>query len=245
MLAPYGREEQVMNILVVDIGGTHVKLLASGQKESRGFDSGKDLIPDELVRKVRREAKEWEFDAISLGYPGLVDKQGPRAEPRNLGHGWVGFDFKAAFGKPVKLINDAAMQALGSYDGGRMLFVGLGTGVGSTLVVQKVVIPLELGQLPYQGTTLVDHLGREGRDRLGPRAWQKAVEDAVGILKAAFAADYVVLGGGHASEVDPLPPGARRGGNELAFEGGFRLWEMEVAHLDHRDAAFEAWRVVY
>jgi predicted NBD/HSP70 family sugar kinase len=234
-----------MKVLVIDIGGTHVKLLATGQKQPRSFDSGKDLTPDELVRMVRREAQDWDYNAVSLGYPGLVTKMGPKAEATNLGPGWVGFDFAAAFGKPVKIINDAAMQALGSCEGGRMLFLGLGTAVGSALVVQKVVIPLELGLLPFRDATLVAYLGREARQRHGSRAWQQAVEEAVGVLKNAFPVDYIVLGGGGARHLDPVPEGARRGGNALAFEGGFRVWETEVAHLDHRDAASEVWRVIY
>ncbi len=233
-----------MNVLVIDVGGTHVKLLAAGQKDSRCFDFGKGLTPEVLVRKVREQAGDWPYDAESLGYPGLVGEDGPTEEPENLGAGWVGFDFVAAFGEPVKIINDAAMQALGSYEGGRMLFLGLGTAVGSTLVAQKVVIPLELGQLPFHDATLADHLGRAGLNRRGERAWE-AVGEAVGILKGAFAADHVVLGGGNADRVDPLPEGVRRGGNENAFEGGFRLWETEVTHLDREDAAAEVWRVVH
>lgn len=233
-----------MNILVVDIGGTHIKLLASGQKEPRQFDSGKDLTPDELIRKVHIEAQGWDYEAVSLGYPGLVNKNGPKAEPQNLGKGWVDFNYEAALGKPVKVINDAAMQALGSYQGGRMLFLGLGTAVGSALIVHKVIIPLEIGLLPFRDATLVAYLGREAHRR-EPHIWQQAVEEAVAVLKRAFVADYVILGGGGASEVGSLPAGSRRGGNELAFTGGFRLWETEVAHLDKRDAPFEVWRVVY
>ena len=231
-----------MNVLVIDVGGTHVKLLAAGQKDSRRFDFGKGLTPEVLVRKVREQAGDWPYDAESLGYPGLVGKDGPTEEPENLGAGWVGF--VAAFGKPVKIINDAAMQALGSYEGGRMLFLGLGTAVGSTLVAQKVVIPLALGQLPFHDATLADHLGPRASTAAASAAWE-AVGEAVGILKGAFAADHVVLGGGNADRVNPLPEGVRRGGNENAFEGGFRLWETEVTHLDREDAAAEVWRVVH
>jgi polyphosphate glucokinase len=234
-----------MNVLVIDIGGTHVKLLATGQKNPARFDSGKEMTPDALVRQVREHARGWAYDAVSLGYPGLVDKDGTREEPENLGRGWVGFDFAAAFGKAVKVINDAAMQALGSYQGGRMLFLGLGTGLGSTLVVQKVIVPLELGLLQLRDATLVDYLGRPGLRRRGRAVWQEALTEAVGVLKRAFAADYLVLGGGNADLVDPVPEGARLGGNENAFEGGFRLWETEILHLDHKDAAREVWRVVY
>jgi polyphosphate glucokinase len=234
-----------MKVLVIDVGGTHVKLLAAGQKESRRFDSGKDLTPDELVRGVREHARDWHYDAVSLGYPGLVGKDGPKEEPENLGPGWVGFDFATAFGKPVKVLNDAAMQALGSYEEGRMLFLGLGTAVGSTLIVQKVVVPLELGQLPFGDATLVDYLGRKGLERLGEAVCQQALAEAVRILKGEFAVERIVLGGGNAARVDPLPEGAHRGGNEKAFEGGFRLWEREVVHVDKEEAATEVWRVVY
>jgi polyphosphate glucokinase len=176
---------------------------------------------------------------------GLSPRDGPKEEPPNLGHGWVGFDFAAAFRKPIKLINDAAMQALGSSKGGNMLFLGLGTAVGSTLVVQKIVIPLDVGRLPFRGETFAGCLVREGLKRHGKQVWQQAVAEAVGVLKRAFLADYLVLGGGNADEVDPLPEGARRGRNENAFEGGLRLWETEVAHLDKGDAPSEGWRVVY
>jgi polyphosphate glucokinase len=169
-----------VNVLVIDVGGTHVKLAAAGQGESHHFASGAGLTPDELVRTVREQAAGWDYDAVSLGYPGLVSKGGPKEEPENLGRGWVGFDFAAAFGRPVKVLNDAAMQALGSYEGGRMLFLGLGTAVGSTLIVQKVVIPLELGQLPFRDRALVDYLGREALQRDGRPAWEGAVAEAVG-----------------------------------------------------------------
>jgi polyphosphate glucokinase len=234
-----------MNVLTIDVGGTHVKLLAAGQKESRRFNSGKDLTPGALVGAVREHARDWDYDAVSLGYPGLVGKDGPKEEPENLGGGWVGFDFAAALGKPVKVVNDAVMQALGSYQGGRMLFLGLGTAVGSTLIVHKVVVPLELGQLPFRDATLVDYLGHKGLERLGEAVWRQALAEVVRILQGAFAVDHVVLGGGNGARVDPLPEGANRGGNENAFEGGFRLWEMEVVHVDREDAALEVWRVVY
>jgi polyphosphate glucokinase len=233
-----------MNVLVIDIGGTHVKFLATGQTQRRQFSSGETLTPQELVEKVREQTKDWSFDAVSIGFPGKVGKDGPSAEPENLGSGWVHFDFAAAFGKPVKVINDAAMQALGSYEGGRMLFLGLGTGLGSTLVADRVVIPLELGQLPYKPDgNVVSYLGREGFKSRGKDVWLRALRDIVPILRGAFVADYVVLGGGSVKEVDPLPEGMRRGGNENAFEGGFRLWETEVAHADEAPAA-EVWRVV-
>jgi polyphosphate glucokinase len=196
-----------MKILVVDIGGTHVKLLATGQHEACRFDSDKGLTPDDLIREIHPRTEGWDYQAVSLGYPGLVTKDGPKAEPANLGPGWVGFDFAAALGKPVKLINDAAMQALGSYERGRMLFLGLGTAVGSALVVQKVLISLELGQLPFRDAILVHYLSHEGLERYGLPQWRQAVAEAARVFKEAFVADYLVLGGGNAHAVDPMPEG--------------------------------------
>lgn len=233
-----------MRILVIDIGGSNVKFLATGRSEARRFPSGEKLTPEELVKKIHEQTADWFYEVISLGLPGLVSKDGAAAEPGNLGEGWIGFDFNAAFGKPVKIINDAAMQALGAYDGGRMLFLGLGTGVGSTLIANRVIIPLELGELPYKPDgSLGDYLSKKGLREHGKEAWQRVVSEIVPILRGAFVADYVVLGGGNAAQVDPLPEGARRGGNEDAFTGGFRLWETEVAHADHAPAP-EIWRVV-
>src|SRR5262245_60545550 len=187
-----------------------------------------DFTPSRLVETVRELADGWDYEAISIGYPGQVGSHGPRSEPGNLGPGWVGFDFAAAFDKPVKMINDAAMQALGSYEGGRMLFLGLGTGLGSGLITGHVVIPMELGRLPYQdGQTLGDMLGRRGLDRLGKGAWRKVVNEAVAALMAAFVADYVVVGGGNAKHVKDLPPGTRLGHNLTAFRGGFRVWSVD------------------
>jgi polyphosphate glucokinase len=222
-----------MKVLVVDIGGTHVKVRATGPDEPRRFSSSKDLTPNRLVAKVRELTRDWEYEAVSLGYPGRVGRRGPVEEPGNLGSGWVGFDYAAAFGCPVKVLNDAAMQALGSYDGGRMLFLGLGTGLGSTLIADKTLVSLELGQLPYREGCLSALLGRQGLERLGQVEWQCLLEQVVPALRKAFAADYVVLGGGNAEKVQPLPEGARRGGNENAFRGGFRLWETAVVPLDH------------
>jgi hypothetical protein len=216
------------SILVIDIGGTKVKILATGQTEPRKAPSGKGFTPAKLVETARALAEGWEYQAISIGYPGLVGAHGPRSEPGNLGPGWVGFDFAAAFGMPVKMVNDAAMQALGSYEGGRMLFLGLGTGLGSALIAGNVIIPLELGWLVYDGErTLGEVLGRRGLDRLGKGEWRRAVYRAVTALMKAFCTDYVVVGGGNAKNVKDLPPGARRGHNLTAFRGGIRLWGIE------------------
>jgi len=216
------------SILVIDIGGTKVKVLATGQTEPRKAPSGKDFTPSRLVETARELARDWEYDGISIGYPGMVGAQGPRSEPGNLGPGWVGFDFAAAFGKPVKMVNDAAMQALGSYEGGRMLFLGLGTGLGSSLIAGNVIVPLELGRLPYDGErTLSEVLGRRGMERNGKSEWRKAVTRVVIALMGAFVADYVVIGGGNAKQVKELPPGARLGHNLTAFRGGIRLWSLE------------------
>jgi polyphosphate glucokinase len=216
------------SILVVDVGGTKIKILVAGQTEARKAPSGKGFTPTKLVETVRKLAQGWEYDAVSVGYPGLAGVHGPRSEPGNLGPGWVGFDYGAAFDKPVKIVNDATMQALGSYEGGRMLFLGLGTGVGSTLIAGNVVVPLELGSLRYDGNrTLNDVLSRRGLARLGKDAWRDAVNLAVTALMRAFVADYVVMGGGNAKNVKELPPGVRRGHNLTAFRGGFRLWSLE------------------
>lgn len=216
-------------ILSIDIGGTKVKFLASGETEPRKIISGPDMSPTKLVEKVAKLTKDWKFTAVSVGYPGLVGSSGPFAEPGNLGSGWVGFDFGTAFGCPVRIVNDAAMQALGSYDGGRMLFLGLGTGVGSVLIVDHAVIPLELGELLVKkGRTLSTYLGRAGLEKAGKKRWRRRVLSMVAALQRAFLVDYVVLGGGnskHASE--PLPAGVRLGHNLTAFRGGFRLWGIE------------------
>lgn len=216
------------NILAIDIGGTNVKFLLSGEVEPRKFSSGKRLTPTKMVESLRPLAVDWKYDAISIGYPGLVGDHGPRSEPGNLGHGWVGFDFAAAFGCPVRIINDAAMQALGSYDGGRMLFLGLGTGLGSALISDRVLVPLELGQLHWEnGKLLGETLGHRGVKKQGKSAWRRVVLDAVTCLMAAFVCDSVVIGGGNAKLIRELPPGVRRGNNLTAFRGGFRLWNVD------------------
>jgi hypothetical protein len=215
-------------ILTIDIGGTKIKLLATGQTEARKLSSGSKMTPARMVRAVEQLTDDWRFDAISIGYPGLVGAQGPRSEPGNLGRGWVGFDFAAAFGKRVRMLNDAAMQALGGYEGGRMLFLGLGTGLGSALIAEYVIVTLELGQLPYhQGETLFDVLTRDGLERLGKKAWRKAVAEVTQALMSAFIADYVLIGGGLAKELKRPPAGVHLGNNMNAFRGGYRLWHLE------------------
>jgi len=233
-----------LNVLVIDIGGSRVKLFSSSSRESASFRSGPQLDPDELMRRARQFASAWEYDAISLGYPGATGPGGIAEEPANLGSGWVGYDFADAFGHPVRVVNDAAMQALGAYDGGRMLFLGLGTGLGSSLIADRVIIPLELGCVLHRsGETFADRLGKKGLARIGSAAWQQTLEDACGQLSEACKADYVVLGGGNAELVDPLPPRTRRGGNEDAFAGGVRLWEEWVEHHDAPPS--DIWRVVW
>src|SRR5215510_6342439 len=216
-----------MNVLVVDVGGTNVKILATGQAESRKFPSGPKLTPEQMVSGVKELAGEWPYDVVSIGYPGPVLRDHVVAEPHNLGSGWAGFDFEAAFGCPVKLINDAAMQALGSYQGGVLLFLGLGTGLGAALVMEGAVTPMELGHQPYRKGTYEDYVGQRGFKRLGRKKWQQHVEDGVARLTAALHPDDVVLGGGNAAKLRELPPGCRVGDNAHAFLGGFRLWEDE------------------
>lgn len=212
-------------ILGIDIGGTHVKVLLHGQSQERKSPSGPKMTPARMVKKVQELARGWHFDVISMGYPGIVLHGRPFAEPRNLGGGWVGFDFREAFGKPVRVINDAAMQAIGSYAGGRMLFLGLGTGLGTALILDRVVEATELAHLPYKkGRTYEDYLGKSGLERLGRKKWERAVSDVTERLKNAFEVQYVVLGGGNARLLRTLPHGARLGDNANAFKGAFRLW---------------------
>jgi predicted NBD/HSP70 family sugar kinase len=215
-----------MKILVLDIGGTNLKMLATGEAEPRKVPSGPTLTPDEMVRLVQEQTADWEYEAVSIGYPGFVYRGKPVCEPANLGEGWVGFDFAHALGRPVKVINDAAMQALGSYEGGRMLFLGLGTGLGSALIVEGLLEPMELAHLPYRkGKTFEDYLGQRGMDRLGKKKWREHVADVVERLKKPLDAEYVVLGGGNARHLKELPQDAKLGDNRNAFVGGFRLWE--------------------
>jgi polyphosphate glucokinase len=232
-----------MDVLVIDVGGTHVKVTAPRVDRTDTFESGPALTPADLVAAVLRLARDTTFDAVSIGYPGKVDPNGPVEEPGNLGGGWVGFDFATAFQRPVRVANDAVMQALGAYDGGRMLFLGLGTGLGSAFVAEHVIVPLELGNLPgEQERTLGETVGRNGLEELGLSPWIDAVCRMVTTLRAAFSADYIVLGGGNAGQVDPLPPQTRRGGNHDATVGGIRLWEHMVEPHDRPPAL--VWRVV-
>jgi predicted NBD/HSP70 family sugar kinase len=215
-----------MKILVIDVGGNNVKVRVQGSDETRKFPSGLELTPAHLLEGLWAVTADWDYDRITIGFPAPVRGSRIHQEPVNLGKGWVGFDFAAALGRPVRLINDAAMQALGSYEGGRMLFLGLGTGLGSAMVLDGVVAPLELGHLPYRkGRSFEEYLGEAARQRLGRVRWQEMVFDVVERFRDAFLVDYVVLGGGNAKKLDELPPGCRRGSNENAFVGGVRVWE--------------------
>lgn len=232
-----------MRVLVVDVGGSNIKLGVSGLDERRRLSSGRHLTPEKLVTRVTAAVRDWRYDVIALGVPGAVGHHGPVEDPGNLADGWVGFDFQSAFGKPVRVVNDAVMQALGAYGGGRMLFLGLGTGLGSAIVSDHVVIPLELGNLRSDsGAALGERLGRRGLETNGLEVWRHEVRDTTVTLAAAFLADYVVLGGGNAKKAGPLPPRVRRGGNHDALTGGFRLWEETVEPHDRK--APPVWRVV-
>jgi glucose-6-phosphate isomerase len=215
----------VKSVLVVDVGGSSVKILATGASEPRSFPSGPTLTPGRMISEVKKHAEDWNYDAVSMGYPGPVVDCRPITEPYNLGRGWVGFDFVGAFGRPVKIVNDAAMQALGSYRGGKMLFLGLGTGLGSTIIVDGVIEPMELGHLPYKKRTYEDYVGRAGLMRHGKKRWRNDVADVVARLVAALEPDETVLGGGNAKKLETLPPNCRAGDNANAFRGGFKLWE--------------------
>jgi polyphosphate glucokinase len=214
-----------MNVLVVDIGGNHVKVLATGQHTKREFVSGPTLTPRRMVSGVRKLVADWNYDVISIGYPGPVLRSRPIAEPWNLGKGWVGFNFDAAFKRPAKVVNDAVMQALGSYRRGKMLFLGFGTGLGSAMIVDGIMEPMELGHLPYKKATFEDYVGVRGLDKYGKKKWRRYVADVVEHLVAALEPEDVVLGGGNVHKMKKLPPGCRAGDNTNAFRGGFRLWE--------------------
>ncbi len=214
-----------MKILSIDIGGTGVKLLATGETERRRFDSGPTLTPERMVAGTKKLAADWKYDVVSIGYPGAVRGNRPVAEPHNLASGWVEFDFEAAFGRPLKMMNDAALQALGSYRGGTMLFLGLGTGLGSAMVVDGTVVPLELAHLSIAKKTFEDDLGLRGLKRLGPKKWEKRVHFVVKRFASALLLDDIVLGGGNAKKLNKLPEGCRLGDNANALLGGFLLWK--------------------
>jgi len=215
----------VKKVLVIDIGGTNIKFMATGHNSARRFPSGPSLTPREFVREIKRRTADWDYDRVSIGYPGVVRNNRVVLEPNNLGRGWVGFDFKSAFSRPVKVINDAAMQALGSYDRGLMLFVGLGTGLGSAIIADGVMVPMELGHLAYRRGTYEGYIGLRGVKWLGKKKWRRHVINVVKRFVTAVRPDEVVVGGGHAKELGKLPKGCRLGDNANAFKGGFRLWE--------------------
>ena len=214
-----------MDVLVLDVGGTHVKILATGQTDKREFASGPKMTARQMVTQVKRLARGWRYDAVSIGYPGPVLHDRVLAEPHNLGPGWVGFDFKRAFGRPVRILNDAAMQALGSYTGGRMLFLGLGTGLGTALIADGIVEPMEIGHLPYLKHTYEDYVSEQALERMGKKKWRKHVADVIERLSAALEPDEIVIGGGNVRHLKELPPHCRAGDNANAFAGGFKLWE--------------------
>jgi polyphosphate glucokinase len=226
MKAKSWQTETPPRVLVVDVGGSHVKFRVGPRGKVRKFDSGPHLTAKQMATAVTSEVPLTEYDAVSIGYPGVVVHGRIVAEPHNLGGGWVEFDFHQAFGKPVRLINDATMQAIGSYEGGRMLFLGLGTGLGATLIIEGVVEPMELGHMPYRkGRTYEDYVGERGRLRMGTRKWRKVVREVLEQLCRVLEADYVVVGGGNARRLENLPDNARPGDNSNAFKGGLRLWQ--------------------
>ena len=236
--APARSKPPSLSALVVDIGGTKVKVLSSGETEPRRIASGKRMTPAKMADAVRQITRDWKYNVVSIGYPGPVGNHGPRSEPGNLGPGWVGFDFAAAFECPVRIINDAAMQALGSYEGGRMLFLGLGTGLGSAMIAENVIVPLELGKILYdKEKTLGQLLGRRGLKAIGKSEWRTILENVVHAFTDAFMVDYVVLGGGNAKLVKDPPPGVRLGHNLTAFRGGLRLWELNTVPTHSAGAA--------
>jgi polyphosphate glucokinase len=219
------KPDRYKRVLAIDVGGSHVKSRLSGRRDIRQFESGPDLTPAQMVEGVHRMTGDWAYDVVSIGYPGPVLHGKVVADPYNLGGGWVGFDFRKAFGRPTRVMNDAAMQAVGSYEGGRMLFLGLGTGLGTALVVDGVVEPMELAHLSFKkGRSYEEYVGERGRRRLGVKKWRKAVKQVVEQLATALEADYVVLGGGNARKLNKLPKNARLGSNDYAFLGGFRVW---------------------
>jgi polyphosphate glucokinase len=224
-------------VLVVDVGGAHVKVLATGQSTPREIPSGPSMDARAMVQSVQRLVADWSYDVVSIGYPGVVVHGRPVVEPHNLGRGWVGFDFQSAFGRSVRVINDAAMQALGSYRRGRMLFLGLGTGLGSAMIVDGALAPMELAHLPYRkGRSYEDYVGARGLRRLGKKRWRRHVAKVVTLLRTALGPDDVVLGGGNSKRLKDLPPGTRRVDNANAFIGGFRLWDDAMAGEEARES---------
>jgi polyphosphate glucokinase len=223
------RTKHYRRVLAIDVGGSHVKMRVFGRRELRQFESGPTLTPRQMVARVHEMTGDWLYDAVSVGYPGVVLHGKVVAEPHNLGKGWVGFDFRKAFGRPTLVLNDAAMQAIGSYEGGRMLFLGLGTGLGSAMIVDGVVAPMELAHLPYKkGRTFEEYVGARGLKRLGTKKWSRTVNEVVTQLSSQLEADYVVIGGGNARKLKRLPHNARLGSNDYAFLGGFRVWHHAV-----------------
>ena len=214
-----------MVVLVIDIGGSSVKLWHTGHQEHRKFESGKGLTPDAMAEQTKETIKDWNYEAIALGLPCRVSNGRPVEDPQNLGPGWVGYNFSSALGQPVRIMNDASLQALGSYDGGRMLFLGLGTAIGSALVADRLVLSLDMGRIRFGEERVFELLGDKGFEVLGPKKWQKVVHEIVPALKHAVMADYVVIGGGNVKEIEELPDGVRRGHNRTVVEGGRRLWE--------------------
>ena len=226
-----------MNVLVIDVGGSHVKIMATGHADERRMVSGPALTAAQMASGVRALARGWKYDAVAIGFPGPVVRNRPAAEPRNLGTGWVAFNFEKAFGCPVRMVNDAAMQALGGYNGGKMLFLGFGTGLGTTLIVDGVLIPMELAHLPYRKGTFEDYVGERALLRFGRRKWGRYVADVVARLTAALEPEDIVLGGGNATKLDDLPPRCRIGANTNAFPGGFRLWSGAGRRASGQSAA--------
>jgi polyphosphate glucokinase len=225
-----GLRKRPRRILVLDIGGSHVKMKINTGSKQRQFKSGPKLNAENMAKKVKARSKDWTYDAVSIGYPGPVANNRPVTEPHNLGKGWVGFDFAKAFGRPVKMVNDAVLQALGDYQGGRMLFLGLGTGLGSAMIVDGTIVPMELAHLPYRKDKTFEHyLGNDGLKRSGLKKWRAHVVDAVEKLRAALEPEYIVIGGGNARKLKKLPH-TLRGANASAFDGGFRLWDGSTAN---------------
>jgi len=226
-------QKRKLQTLVVDVGGNHVKVRATGVEEEKKIESGPALSAARMASSVKRATRGWKYDRVTIGFPGAVVGGKVALEPPNLGRGWVGFDFRKAFGKPVMVVNDAAMQALGSYEGGRMLFLGLGTGLGTTLIVDGTVVAMEMAHMPYKKKTFEDYVGERGLKRMGKKKWERAVADVVAVLTAGLLPDYVVLGGGNVKKMKSLPEGARAGDNGNAFAGGVRMWDVKQASASH------------